>query len=112
MRADVASRFAGFSFAVRQWKDFSLMANRSLLRKYDLLEEEQQELEQLFEQEWLPAETEEKEINKIVSGKVLRIVGDEVWIDVNFKSEGAVPLAEWYDEGLDKIVPPVPGETV
>ena len=88
------------------------MANRSLLRQYDLLEEEQQELEQLFEQEWLPAETEEKEINKIVSGKVLRIVGDEVWIDVNFKSEGAVPLAEWYDEGLDKVVPPTIGETI
>src|SRR5438552_14759690 len=88
------------------------MANRNLLRQYDLLEEEQRELDDIFQENWLPTEGEEKEVNKIVTGKVLRIAGDEVWIDVNFKSEGAVPLSEWYDEGLDKIVPPTPGDTV
>jgi small subunit ribosomal protein S1 len=88
------------------------MANRNLLRQYDLMEAEQQELEDIFKEDWLPEEVEQKEINKIVTGKVLRIAGDEVWIDVNFKSEGAVPLNEWYDEGLDKIVPPKPGDII
>ncbi len=88
------------------------MANRSLLRQYDLLDEELQELDQVFNEDWLPEEGDSKEVNKIVTGKVLRIVGDEVWVDVNFKSEGAIPLVEWYDEGLDKIVPPIPGDVI
>src|SRR5262249_52246357 len=71
------------------------------------------ELEQQFTQEsWLPPEEEEKEVNKIVTGRVLRIEGDEVWIDVNYKSEGVIPLNEWYDEGYDKVVPPKPGEVI
>ena len=82
------------------------MANRSLLRQYDLLDAELQELDEVFSESWLPEEGDSKEVNKIVTGKVLRIVGDEVWIDVGYKSEGAIPLVEWYDEGLDKIVPP------
>ena len=64
------------------------MANRSLLRQYDLDDAELSELEDEFREPWLPEENEQKEVNKIVTGKVLRIVGDEVWVDVNFKSEG------------------------
>src|SRR5262249_47625736 len=55
---------------------------------------------------------EEKEVNKIVTGRVLRIEGEEVWVDVNYKSEGVIPLNEWYDEGFDKVVPPKPGESI
>ena len=50
------------------------MANRSLLRQFDLLEEEQQELEQLFEEGWLPEETEEKEITV---GDIVHITAEE-----------------------------------
>src|SRR5438093_6282636 len=86
------------------------MVNRNLLRQFDLSDEE---LEAQFTQEsWLPAEEEEKEVNKIVTGKVLNVVGDEVWVDVNYKSEGVIPLAEWYDEGLDKVVPPQTGDLI
>src|SRR4051794_5050777 len=98
-------------FGTRGLEGF-FMANRNLLRQFDLDESQQQELEDIFREDWLPEEKEEKEVNKIVTGKVLRIAGDEVWIDVNFKSEGAVPLNEWYDEGLDKVVPPNPGDMV
>src|SRR5262249_10663310 len=86
------------------------MVNRNLLRKFDIGEEE---LDAQFEQEnWLPPQEQEFEVNKIVTGKVLNVVGDEVWIDVGYKSEGVIPLNEWYDEGFDKVVPPKPGEEI
>src|SRR2546428_644577 len=56
--------------------------------------------------------TAKDEVNKIVNGKILHILGDEVWIDVGYKSEGVIPLEEWKDEALDKVVPPRPGDTV
>ena len=92
------------------------MVNRNLLRQFDLPEMEMdQELAAAFNQDthdWLPPEEQEFEINKIVSGRVLHVEGDEVWIDVGYKSEGVIPLAEWYDEGLDKIIPPQPGDEI
>ena len=63
-------------------------------------------------QDWLPPEEQQFEVNKIVTGRVLNVVGDEVWVDVGYKSEGVIPLQEWYDEGVDKIVPPQPGEEI
>jgi small subunit ribosomal protein S1 len=62
--------------------------------------------------DWLPAQEQEFEVNKIIAGKVLNVVGEEVWVDVGYKSEGIIPLQEWYDEGLDKVVPPKPGEAI
>jgi small subunit ribosomal protein S1 len=97
------------------------MVNRNLLRQFDLAEDEmRQELEAAFRREdqaqgvldWLPAQEQEFEVNKIIAGKVLNVVGEEVWVDVGYKSEGIIPLQEWYDEGLDKIVPPKPGEAI
>src|SRR6266566_1710599 len=90
------------------------MVNRNLLREYELPESElQHELDAAFnnnEQDWLPAQDQEFEVNKIVTGRVLNVVGDEVWVDVGYKSEGVIALNEWYDEGVDKIVPPKPGD--
>src|SRR5580704_17393615 len=98
------------------------MVNRNLLRQYDLPETElQQELAAAFNQDvyqsdgggdWLPLDDQVFEVNKIVNGRVLNVVGDEVWVDVGYKSEGVIPLNEWYDEGLDKVVPPKPGDTI
>lgn len=86
------------------------MVNRNLLRQFDLSEEE---LDAAFTQDtWLPPEEQQFEVNKIVTGKVLNVVGDEVWVDVGYKSEGVIPLNEWYDEGLDKVVPPNPGDEI
>jgi small subunit ribosomal protein S1 len=97
------------------------MVNRNLLRQFDLPEAElQQQLQDAFYQEdtggsletWLPVEEQEFEVNKIVKGRVLNIVGDDVVVDVGYKSEGVIKLEEWYDEGLDKVVPPQPGEEI
>ena len=46
-------------------------------------------------------------VGGIVSGKVIEIVGDQVVVDVGYKSEGLVPLNEWEDEP-----PPQPGDSV
>jgi small subunit ribosomal protein S1 len=92
------------------------MGNRNLLRQFDIPDTEfQQEWDAAANQashDWLPAEEQEFEVNKIVSGRILNVIADEVWIDVGYKSEGVIPLAEWYDEGLDKIVPPQPGDEI
>jgi len=42
--------------------------------------------------------SEEVDVNQIVEGKVLRIEGDHVLVDVGYKSEGLIPLNEWDDE--------------
>ncbi len=92
------------------------MVNRNLLRQYELPELElEQELNAAFNHDthdWLPPEEQQFEVNKIVNGRVLRVEGDEVWIDVGYKSEGVIPLAEWYDEGLDQVVPPQSGDEI
>jgi small subunit ribosomal protein S1 len=92
------------------------MVNRNLLRQYDLpVAELEQQLAEAFDRDsdnWLPPESQAFEVNKIVKGKVLNVVGDEVWIDVGYKSQGVIHLQEWYDEGLDKVVPPKPGEEI
>jgi small subunit ribosomal protein S1 len=86
------------------------MVNRNLLRQFDLSEDE---LDAAFtEASWLPPPEQEFEVNKIVTGRILNVVGDEVWVDVGYKSEGVIPLNEWYDEGTDQTVPPKPGDTI
>src|SRR5262249_53779338 len=62
--------------------------------------------------DWLPPEDQTFEANQLINGKVIGIVGDEVVIDVGYKSEGVIPVNEWYDENLDKVVPPAPGDPV
>jgi small subunit ribosomal protein S1 len=97
------------------------MVNRNLLRQFDLPDADlREELEAAFYREdtgsdvanWLPAEEQDFEVNKLLNGRVINVVGDDVWIDVGYKSEGVIPLSEWYDEGLDKVVPPKSGDEV
>ncbi len=97
------------------------MVNRNLLRQYDLSEPElQRELEEAFVQPetgsdletWLPPAEQEFETNKLVKGRIINIVGDDVVVDVGYKSEGIIPINEWYDEGQDRVVPPQPGDEI
>ena len=92
------------------------MVNRNLLRQYDLPEGQwQQELEDSFPEEggdWLPDEEQSFQDNKVVTGHVRKVSADAVWVDVGYKSEGAIDLREWYDEGLDQLVPPKPGDEI
>ncbi len=48
------------------------------------------------------------DLGTIVAGKVIEIVGDQVVVDIGYKSEGLVPLNEW-DEGEE---PPQTGDPV
>jgi small subunit ribosomal protein S1 len=96
------------------------MVNRNLLRQYELPPDElERELEGVFnanrdpeEPDWLPPEEQTFQDNRVVAGRVRRVTGDEVWIDVGYKSEGAVDLREWYDEDLGRLEAPQPGDQV
>jgi small subunit ribosomal protein S1 len=92
------------------------MVNRNLLLQYDMPEDQLQlEFDQIFDQgtdKWLPDDAQDFQENKVVTGRVLRVTGDEVWVDVGYKSEGAIELREWFDEALGVIVPPKPGDEV
>ena len=90
------------------------MVNRNLLAQYDLPEDQlQQELEGFFtEEDWLPPQEQPFDVNRIVNGKVRHVTPDVVLVDVGYKSEGIIPVNEWYDEGLDKVVPPQPGDEI
>ena len=48
------------------------------------------------------------DVNKTVSGTIIRIDGEDVLVDIGYKSEGIVPLDEW----SDSPEPPKPGEKV
>jgi small subunit ribosomal protein S1 len=97
------------------------MVNRNLLRQFDLSEEDlQQQLAEAMGTDTYDASkevitfTDEDvfDVNNIVKGRVLNILGDEVVVDVGYKSEGVIPLEEWKDEGTDKVVAPKPGDEI
>jgi small subunit ribosomal protein S1 len=90
------------------------MVNRNLLRQFDVPDDDLTDLNAIFDQEiqsWISSDEQEYEANKIVSGKVLEIRGDDVVIDIGYKSEGVIKLDEWKEEGSD-APPPKPGDTV
>ncbi len=78
------------------------MVNRNLIRGLDLSEEEWQvELNAALEgvaAEEIAWTTQEMELNKIVEGRVLRVEGDVVLVNVGYKSEGIIFRNEW-EEG-------------
>ena len=98
------------------------MVNRNLLRQFDLSDNElNQELQNVFHDDatqssvddWLKLDDRQVfETNKIVNGRVVNIVGDDVVVDVGYKSEGIIPVQEWYDEGDDRVHPPQIGDDV
>jgi small subunit ribosomal protein S1 len=88
------------------------MVNRNLLRGLDLTEEEwSEELASAMEgaaPEEIEWGTHEVAMNQIVAGRVLRVEGDVVLVDVGYKSEGIIFRNEW-EEGEPL---PQPGEIV
>ncbi len=78
------------------------MVNRNLIRGLDLTEEEwQSELNSALEggaQEDIAWTTQQMDLNQIVEGRVLRVEGDVVLVDVGYKSEGIIFRNEW-EEG-------------
>jgi small subunit ribosomal protein S1 len=88
------------------------MVNRNLIRGLDLSEEEWQHelsaaVQDVTEEDLLGA-TREVVVNQIVEGRVLRVEGDFVLVDVGYKSEGIIFRSEW-EEGEEL---PKPGQKV
>src|SRR5687767_3587273 len=88
------------------------MVNRNLIRGLDVGEEEWNDL--LSEAldgtdpddiEWTGGSVT---ANQIVEGRVLRVEGDTVLVDVGYKSEGTISLSEWGEEEE----PPSIGQTL
>ena len=78
------------------------MVNRNLIRDMDValgdLDEILQEsgaTPEGFEQLLLEQEEQDVLPNQIVNGRVVRVDGDTVVVDVGYKSEGTIPLNEW-----------------
>jgi small subunit ribosomal protein S1 len=92
------------------------MVNRNLLRQFEPPEEELRlEMEEAFDSGgdgWLPSDVQNFTDNNTVTGRVRRIDGDTVWVDVGYKSEGAVELREWYDDTQDAVIPPKIGDEI
>jgi small subunit ribosomal protein S1 len=93
------------------------MVNRNLLRQFDADEAELRTAFAGTDQDesswdsWLVEEPQVFESNKIVTGRVLEIRGEDVVIDIGYKSEGVVRLDEWREEGSE-APPPKAGDTV
>ncbi len=88
------------------------MVNRNLIRGLDLKQEEwEEELAAAMggaatsEIDWGGGDLS---VNQILHGKILRVDGEFVLVDVGYKSEGMIPLNEW-EEWED---PPQPGQEV
>ncbi|MCS7306316.1 MAG: 30S ribosomal protein S1 [Thermoguttaceae bacterium] len=88
------------------------MVNRNLIRELDPSQEElEKELQEAFsgtQPEEIDWGSTDLKPNDIVQGRVVRIEGDQVVMDVGYKSEGVVPLSEW---GPDEP-PPQPGQVL
>lgn len=92
------------------------MVDRNLLREFNISDDELQEafglslasVEEIEEGTIYEHAGVNFDVNAILDGVVVRIEGDEVLIDIGYKSEGIVPIEEWSDTGEQ----PTPGEKV
>ena len=85
------------------------MVDRNLIRQFNVQEDELAViLQELGEaQEEIDYKVgDAPDVNTIVEGRILRIEGDEVLVDIGYKSEGVVPLDEWSEDPN----PPEPGQ--
>ncbi|MDB5346719.1 MAG: ribosomal protein [Schlesneria sp.] len=94
------------------------MVDRNLIREFNVSDED---LEAAFGLSLADAEQAEEEllqmygtrdegydVNAVLEGTVVRVEGDEVLIDIGYKSEGIVPIEEWSESDEQ----PVPGMRV
>jgi len=91
------------------------MVNRNLMRQFDVELEDEQQTQNDWETaitEWIGQADKDYEANKIVTGKVIEIRGEDVVIDIGYKSEGVIKLEEWKDDGDPTVVFPKAGDTV
>jgi small subunit ribosomal protein S1 len=85
------------------------MVNRNLLRELDVSATDIQ-IEQEFDvsmSEWIGDTKAVFDLNDIVEGTVREIRGDDVVVDIGYKSEGIIGIDEWREEGSDVPIPKV-----
>jgi small subunit ribosomal protein S1 len=90
------------------------MVNRNLMRQFDAPLEFEEKIDTDFLTEiskWIEQPDGNFDANKIVSGKVVEIRGEDVVIDIGYKSEGLIRLEEWREEGVEPVYPKA-GDTV
>ena len=92
------------------------MANRNLIHSINIDDlEADLDLDNIFDAEiskWISADQTVFDTNKLVEGKVRDIRGEDVLIDIGYKSEGIVKIDEWKEEGVDPPAYPKVGDTV
>jgi small subunit ribosomal protein S1 len=92
------------------------MANRNLIHQINIDDlEAGLDLDHAFDTEiakWIGTDQTVFDTNKIVEGKVRDIRGEDVLIDIGYKSEGIVKIEEWKEEGVDPPAYPKVGDTV
>ena len=85
------------------------MVNRNLLRQFDVSDSEAQ-IEEDFEHDmraWIEDTKAVFDLNDIIEGTVREIRGDDVVVDIGYKSEGIIRIDEWREEGGDTPLPKV-----
>jgi small subunit ribosomal protein S1 len=86
------------------------MVDRNLIREFSVAEEDISDmLGTSFDEFEIGDEAYVEtayDVNQIVEGTILRVEGEEVLVDIGYKSEGIVPIDEWSDDGSL----PQPGE--
>jgi len=97
---------------------FEFMVDRNLIREYNVNEADLENALGESLEDWHQDDAkmdvlyDERassfDVNKTVSGTIIRIDGEDVLVDIGYKSEGIVPLEEW----ADADEPPKPGEKV
>jgi small subunit ribosomal protein S1 len=89
------------------------MVNRNLLRQFDVADNDIDEVfHDMSGQDWLPVEEQQFEANKIVRGRVLAQVGDEMLVDVGYKSEGHIRTEEFRDDTTGEMMLPKVGDEI
>ena len=90
------------------------MVNRNLLQQFDVsdFDDEIQTDWDSGIQEWLENHTANIDVNKIVEGTVRDIRGEDVIIDIGYKSEGIIKVDEWKEDGSLEANPPKIGDKV
>ncbi len=94
------------------------MVDRYLIREFNVADEELELAFDLSDIDFSNSTSEDLagiygsvaqsfESNQIIEGTIIRIDGDEVLVDIGYKSEGVVTLDEW-----DDTDPPKPGDKV
>ena len=78
------------------------MVSRNLMRELDFSEDDlQTEIDQAFGEHdtddliALINDSQNYDVGNIVRGKITKIIGDDVYMDIGFKSEGEIPRKEW-----------------